>query len=61
MLAIGIIDLFLAAMVYAGLPVTAAWAIGLLLGLKLLLGDHDWHGVACTTGRLGLASSIGGR
>jgi hypothetical protein len=33
MLVSGIIDLFLAGMIFAGLPGTAAWAIGLLIGI----------------------------
>lgn len=38
MLASGIIDLLLAGMIFAGLPATAAWAIGLLLGVNLVFG-----------------------
>jgi uncharacterized membrane protein HdeD (DUF308 family) len=38
MLASGIIDLILAAIIAAGLPVTAAWAIGLLVGINMLFG-----------------------
>jgi uncharacterized membrane protein HdeD (DUF308 family) len=38
MLASGIIDLVLAAIILAGLPGTAAWAIGLLVGINLLFG-----------------------
>jgi uncharacterized membrane protein HdeD (DUF308 family) len=38
MLASGIIDLILAAIILAGLPGTAAWAIGLLVGINLLFG-----------------------
>ena len=38
MLASGIIDLVLAAMIWAGLPSTAAWAIGLLVGINMLFG-----------------------
>jgi uncharacterized membrane protein HdeD (DUF308 family) len=38
MLLSGVIDLFLAAIIYAGLPGTAAWAIGLLIGINLVFG-----------------------
>jgi uncharacterized membrane protein HdeD (DUF308 family) len=38
MLVTGVIDLVLAAMILAGLPSTAEWAIGLLLGINLLFG-----------------------
>ena len=38
MLASGIIDLILAAIIIAGLPGTAAWAIGLLVGINMVFG-----------------------
>ena len=38
MLVSGIIDLFLAGIIFAGLPGTAAWAIGLLIGINLVFG-----------------------
>lgn len=38
MLVSGIVDLVLAAMIVAGLPSTAAWAIGLLVGINLVFG-----------------------
>jgi uncharacterized membrane protein HdeD (DUF308 family) len=38
MLVSGIIDLILAGMIFAGLPGTAAWAIGLLIGINLVFG-----------------------
>jgi uncharacterized membrane protein HdeD (DUF308 family) len=38
MLFSGIIDLFLAGIIFAGLPGTAAWAIGLLIGVNLVFG-----------------------
>ena len=34
----GLIDLILAAMIFLGLPGTAAWAIGLLVGINLVFG-----------------------
>ena len=38
MLASGVVDLILAGMIFAGLPATAAWAIGLLVGINLVFG-----------------------
>jgi len=38
MLVSGIVDLILAAIIFAGLPATAAWALGLLVGINMLFG-----------------------
>jgi len=38
MLLSGIIDLALAMMIFAGLPSTAAWAVGLLVGINMIFG-----------------------
>ncbi len=38
MLASGIVDLVLATIIFAGLPGTAAWAIGLLVGINMTFG-----------------------
>jgi uncharacterized membrane protein HdeD (DUF308 family) len=38
MLASGIVDLILAAIILVGLPGTAAWAIGLLVGINMVFG-----------------------
>ena len=38
MLVSGIVDLVLATFVFAGLPSTAAWAIGLLVGINMVFG-----------------------
>jgi uncharacterized membrane protein HdeD (DUF308 family) len=38
MLASGVIDLILAAVIFAGLPGTAAWAMGLLVGINMVFG-----------------------
>jgi uncharacterized membrane protein HdeD (DUF308 family) len=38
MLISGVVDLILAGMIYAGLPGTAAWAIGLLVGINMVFG-----------------------
>jgi uncharacterized membrane protein HdeD (DUF308 family) len=34
----GVVDLILAAMIFLGLPATAAWAIGLLVGINMVFG-----------------------
>jgi len=38
MLVSGVIDLLLAAIIFAGLPGTAAWALGLLVGINMVFG-----------------------
>lgn len=38
MLVSGIVDLVLAAIIFSGLPGTAAWALGLLVGVNMLFG-----------------------
>ena len=38
MLLSGIVDLILAGLIFAGLPGTAVWAIGLIVGINLLFG-----------------------
>jgi uncharacterized membrane protein HdeD (DUF308 family) len=38
MLVSGVIDLILGAMIYGGLPSTAAWAVGLLVGINMMFG-----------------------
>jgi uncharacterized membrane protein HdeD (DUF308 family) len=38
MLLSGIVDLVLAVLIFVGLPSTAAWAVGLLVGVNLLFG-----------------------
>jgi uncharacterized membrane protein HdeD (DUF308 family) len=38
MLASGIVDLVLAAVIFVGLPGTAAWAIGVLVGINMVFG-----------------------
>ena len=43
MLVSGVVDLILAALIFAGLPSTSAWAIGLLIGINMIFG-----GVALT-------------
>jgi uncharacterized membrane protein HdeD (DUF308 family) len=46
MLASGIIDLILAAVIIAGLPVTAVWALGLLVGINMVFGGTALIGMA---------------
>jgi uncharacterized membrane protein HdeD (DUF308 family) len=46
MLASGIVDLVLAGLIFVGLPSTAAWAIGLLVGINLLFGGSALIGMA---------------
>jgi uncharacterized membrane protein HdeD (DUF308 family) len=46
LLAAGIADLLVAAVIISGFPGTAAWAIGLLVGLNLLFGGASLIGVA---------------
>ena len=38
MLMSGIVDLALAVMIFSGLPSTAAWAVGLLVGINMIFG-----------------------
>jgi len=38
MLVSGVVDLILAAIIFSGLPGTALWALGLLVGINLLFG-----------------------
>jgi uncharacterized membrane protein HdeD (DUF308 family) len=38
MLASGIVDLIVAGIIFAGLPGTAAWAIGILVGINMVFG-----------------------
>ena len=46
MLTSGIIDLILAGIIIAGFPGTAAWALGLLVGINLLFGGIALIGMA---------------
>jgi uncharacterized membrane protein HdeD (DUF308 family) len=46
MLVSGIVDLILAAIIVAGLPGTAAWALGLLVGINMLFGGTALIGMA---------------
>ena len=53
MLVSGIIDLFLAAMVFAGLPGSAAWAVGLLVGINMIFGGSALIAMALAARRGG--------
>jgi uncharacterized membrane protein HdeD (DUF308 family) len=46
MLVSGVVDLILAGIIYAGLPATAAWAIGLLVGINMVFGGFALIGMA---------------
>lgn len=46
MVASGIVDLILAGIIFAGLPGTAAWALGLLVGINLVFGGTAMIGMA---------------
>ena len=46
MLFSGIIDLILAAIIFSGLPGTATWALGLLVGINMLFGGFALIGMA---------------
>ncbi len=46
MLVSGVVDLVLAAIIFIGLPATAAWAVGLMVGINLLFGGTALIGMA---------------
>ena len=46
MLMSGIVDLILAGIIFAGLPGTATWALGLLVGINLVFGGTAMIGMA---------------
>jgi uncharacterized membrane protein HdeD (DUF308 family) len=46
MLVSGIVDLILAAIIFAGLPGTALWALGLLVGINMVFGGVALIGMA---------------
>jgi uncharacterized membrane protein HdeD (DUF308 family) len=46
MLIAGLMDLLIAAIIITGLPGSALWAIGLLVGVNLLFGGATLIGVA---------------
>jgi uncharacterized membrane protein HdeD (DUF308 family) len=46
MLVSGIVDLFLAAVILAGLPGTVEWALGLIVGINMVFGGASMIGMA---------------
>jgi uncharacterized membrane protein HdeD (DUF308 family) len=46
MLVSGIVDLILAVIIFAGLPESATWAIGLLVGINMLFGGSALIAIA---------------
>src|SRR5258707_15320069 len=46
MLVSGIVDLFLAAVILAGLPGAGAWALGLIVGVNMVFGGASMIGMA---------------
>jgi uncharacterized membrane protein HdeD (DUF308 family) len=58
MLLSGIVDLILAGLILAGLPGTAAWAIGLIVGINLLFGGVALAAIALQA-RSGTATAAG--
>jgi uncharacterized membrane protein HdeD (DUF308 family) len=59
MLVSGIVDLVLAGMIFAGLPATAAWAIGLLVGINMVFGGMALIAMALRARANGLGASTG--
>ena len=58
MLASGIIDLILAAIILAGLPGTAAWSLGLLVGINMVFGGTALIGMALHARDIGPRSAL---
>jgi uncharacterized membrane protein HdeD (DUF308 family) len=57
MLFSGVVDLCLAGIIFAGLPGTAAWAIGLLVGINLVFGGSALIAMALHARNIAPASS----
>jgi len=55
----GIVDLILAAIIIAGLPGTAAWAIGLLVGINMVFGGSALIAMALHARRAAAGHSAG--
>ena len=56
MLISGIVDLLLAGIIFAGFPGTAAWALGLLVGINMIFGGVALVGMAAHARSAGRAS-----
>src|SRR6202050_1621947 len=54
----GLVDLILAGLILAGLPGTAAWAIGLIVGINLLFGGVALVAIALQARSVSPASSL---
>jgi uncharacterized membrane protein HdeD (DUF308 family) len=59
MLASGVVDLALATVIVAGLPGTAAWAIGLMVGINMVLGGTALVMMALQARRLAPPATLG--
>lgn len=55
----GIVDLVVAALIIAGLPGSAAWAIGLLVGINLVFGGTSLIGLCPPAYKLNRISHLG--
>ena len=58
MLASGVIDLILAAIIIADLPVSAAWVLGLLVGINMVFGGAALIGMALHARDIGPRSAL---
>ena len=56
MLVSGIVDLILAGIIFAGLPGTALWALGLLVGINMVFGGAALIGMALAAPTPGIAA-----
>jgi len=61
MLSCGMVDVFLSAIILAGLPGTAAWALGLLVGINLVFGGTALIGMALHAREVDPRSAAPGR
>jgi uncharacterized membrane protein HdeD (DUF308 family) len=61
MLASGVVDLTLAAIILVGLPGTAAWALGLLVGINMLFGGTALIGMALNAREIDPRSVVSAR
>jgi uncharacterized membrane protein HdeD (DUF308 family) len=58
LLASGIVDLILAGLILAALPGTAAWALGLLVGINMIFGGASLIGMALHARSLGTGPAV---